>query len=62
MRQALRRQLLWIAILPLLLAAGYTAGYLLAQPTPAAVSRSLPQAPVDAPQPQAPVVELVDEA
>jgi uncharacterized protein involved in exopolysaccharide biosynthesis len=54
MLQALRRRALWIVAALLLVCTGYTAGYLLSPPEQAAVSRTLPQAPADAPQPQVP--------
>jgi hypothetical protein len=62
MRHRLSRRVLWIAAVPLVLGAGYTAGYLLAPPAPAAVSRSLPPIPDDAPAPQQPAIELTDDA
>ena len=56
----LRRRFLWVMAVLLMLSAGYTAGYLLAPPERAAVSLTLPQAPVEAPQPATPL-ELVEE-
>lgn len=56
-----KRRLLWVTGLLVLVAFGYTAGYILSPPTPPAVSRTLPQAPAEAPQqPYAPV-ETLDE-
>jgi len=57
----LRRRFFWFAGAVLFLCAGYTAGYLLAPPSPAAVSRTLPEAPVEIPQPLAPN-EMVEDA
>jgi hypothetical protein len=49
-----------VAVVLAMLSAGYTAGYLLAPPGPAAVSLTVPQAPIDVPQPVAPL-ELAEE-
>ncbi len=56
----LRRRFFWIVGAVLFLCAGYTAGYLLAPPPPAAVSRTLPEAPVEAPQPLTPADTIED--
>ena len=60
MARTVQRRLLWVAMVLVMLSAGYTAGYVLAPPKPAAVSFTVPQAPADAPQPGAPL-ELVEE-
>lgn len=62
MHHRLSRRAAWIAGIPLLICAGYTAGYLFAPPARPAISRSLPPVPVEAPQPQPPAMELIDEA
>jgi hypothetical protein len=51
----LRRRLFIGGIALIMLAAGYTAGFLLAPPKPQAISRIIPDAPVEAPQPEAPL-------
>jgi hypothetical protein len=60
MSQALKRRVLWLAVVLAMLSAGYTAGYLIAPPKPAAITLTLPQAPVDAPQPLPPA-EVAEE-
>ncbi len=54
MYQTVRRRSLWPLAALLMLGIGYTAGYLLAPPERAAISRTLPQAPSDVPQPLTP--------
>lgn len=61
MQRRLSRRALWIAAIPLMICVGYTAGYLLAPPARPAISRTIPPAPVEAPQPQPPVMEHTDE-
>ncbi len=56
----MRRRFFWVTGIVLLLCAGYTAGYLLAPPSPAAISRTLPEAPVEVPQPLTPADTLED--
>ena len=51
MMQTVKRWLLWIAVLSLVLVFGYTTGYLASLDESPAVSRTLPQAPLEAPQP-----------
>ena len=51
---SMRRRLLWILTALLLTGAGYTAGFLLAPPSHTAVSRTLPEAPAEAPVPHMP--------
>jgi len=60
MAGTVQRRLLWVAMVLVMLSAGYTAGYLLAPPERAAVSLTVPQAPAEAPQPVTPL-ELVEE-
>lgn len=52
----LRRRLLWTAVGLLMIAAGYTVGFLLAPTEPAVVTRTLPEAPLpaEAPPPSLP--------
>ena len=52
--QSLKRRVLWTIAALLLAGAGYTAGFLLLPPNDSAVSRTLPEAPVDAPAPHTP--------
>jgi hypothetical protein len=61
MQHRLSRRALWIAAIPLVACAGYTAGYLLAPPARPVISRSLPPVPDEAPQPQPPALEVTDE-
>ena len=58
----LRRQSLWILAVLVMLGAGYTAGYVLAPPTHPSVSLTLPAAPIEAPQPAAPLEVAQDDA
>ena len=55
------RRFFWVAGIALFLSAGYTAGYLLAPPPSAAVSRTLPEAPIEAPPPVTPL-EIAEDA
>jgi hypothetical protein len=52
--QTLKQRLLWTIAALLLTGAGYTAGFLLLPRDESAVSRTLPEAPVDAPAPHIP--------
>ena len=55
-----KRRLLWLPFLLLLLAVGYTTGYVLMPPERASVSRTLPQSVPELPQPSLPT-EIVDD-
>ncbi len=61
MLRRLKRPSLWLVAVVLMVSAGYTAGYMLAPPRPAAVSLTLPHAPSEAPQPVAPLETPVEE-
>jgi hypothetical protein len=50
----IRRYGLWVAAMLLLLLSGYTAGYLLQPPASPPISRMLPDAPSEVPQPHVP--------
>jgi hypothetical protein len=58
--RGLRRRLLIGAAVVITLAAGYTTGFLLAPRQPEAVSRTIPEAPLELPQPETPL-ELPDD-